>query len=238
MPRDARTYITVADGMPDNRKIRVLSDKAFRTVVELWCWCSRELNDGRFDRDAFATFGTPAARKELIARGLVDDLGDGNYQAHDYLEHQRSREQIEALRRTRAEAGRKGGKAKATGLANAVADPGKSAAESESDTDRQDLTGSSSPAGGVLHRTDDDVSNSVDNSDARLPIAEVYDRVADRLAQISGVPVDRLTGATFADHILDRAPKEPRMQARYVITAINRDTIAAERFVHEGRLPE
>ena len=46
MPADRRTYITVHDGMPEHPKVDALSDKAFRALVGLWCWCSRNLTDG------------------------------------------------------------------------------------------------------------------------------------------------------------------------------------------------
>lgn len=110
--KDTRTYITVHDRMPENRKIRPLSDKAFRTLFELWCWCSQERNDGKIEARALKTFGTPRARSELISAGLIEPTGDedGSYQVHDYLEHQRSRAQIEELSQKRAEAGKRGGR--------------------------------------------------------------------------------------------------------------------------------
>lgn len=107
--KDSRTYITLHDGMPENKKIRPLTDKAFRTIIELWCWCSRERNDGKIDARALKTFGTPRARSELISLGLIEELDDG-YLVHDYLEHQRSRAQIEELSRIRSEVGKRGGR--------------------------------------------------------------------------------------------------------------------------------
>lgn len=120
MARDDRTYITVHDGMPEHPKVEALSDRAFRVLVDLWCWCSRQLNDGVIPEAVWLKrTGTPKVRKELLA-ALVDVV-DGQYVMHDYLEHQRSRAQVEALKAKRAEAGRKGGRARAANQANAEA---------------------------------------------------------------------------------------------------------------------
>lgn len=106
--RDTRTYITVHDGMPDHPKIYGLSDAAFRTLVEAWCWCSRNQTDGHINAAAWKKCGTPAARKGLIAEGLAEVTPDGVYM-HDYTEHQRTADEIAEHRAKKAEAGRKGG---------------------------------------------------------------------------------------------------------------------------------
>lgn len=94
---DERTYIKVHDGMPDHWKIEALSDRAFRLLIETWCWCSRHLNDGRFPESSWKRRGTPKARKEIEATGLVQVV-DGQVVMHDYLEHQRSAGQVEEIR--------------------------------------------------------------------------------------------------------------------------------------------
>jgi general stress protein YciG len=119
--RDTRTYITVHDGMPDHPKIDGLSDGAFRLLIELWCWCSRHLTDGRVPPATWGKRGTDAARDELVEANLAHLNGDGSVDMHDYLEHQRSAEEVADLREKRAEAGRKGGISKARGLASATA---------------------------------------------------------------------------------------------------------------------
>lgn len=118
MPRDTRTYITVHDGMPEHPKIEGLSDGAFRALVEAWCWCSRNQTDGLITAASWRKRGTPAARKELAAAGLVETRGDGVYM-HDYTLHQRTADEIAEQRAKKASAGRKGGLAR---VANAQAD--------------------------------------------------------------------------------------------------------------------
>ena len=110
MPRDPRTYITLHDGMPEHHKIEALSDKAFRALIDLWCWCSRSTSDGDVPEAVWLKrTKTPKVRAELLAN-LAEARPDGGVHMHDYLEHQRSRDEIAALREKRSRAGSLGGK--------------------------------------------------------------------------------------------------------------------------------
>lgn len=102
---DDRTYIRVHDGMPEHWKIEELSDSAFRQLITLWCWCARQRTDGHVPRRKWLRIGSESDRSELLEAGLVEpaDTGDGVVM-HDYLEHQRSREDM----RKRSDASRKG----------------------------------------------------------------------------------------------------------------------------------
>lgn len=106
MADDGRTYIRVHDGMPDHPKVDALTDRAFRLLVETWCWCSRHLTDGRVPKATWSRRGTPATRRELVNAGLAEDQGDG-VQMHDYLEHQRSRAQVDEITAARRAAQQK-----------------------------------------------------------------------------------------------------------------------------------
>lgn len=97
MTEDVRTYIRVHDGMPDHPKVDALSDRAFRLLVETWCWCSRHLTDGNVPHGTWQRRGTPKARRELVDAGLVEDLGVDGVRMHDYLQHQRSKAQVEEI---------------------------------------------------------------------------------------------------------------------------------------------
>ena len=140
MPSDPRTYITVHDGMPEHPKVEGLSDGAFRLLVTCWCWCSRNLTDGFIASASWDKRGTPKARRELIEAGLIERT-EGGVQMHDYLEHQRSAEQVADLRNKRAEAGSKGGKTKANRLALAKQmlkqNASKPVAETETETETE-----------------------------------------------------------------------------------------------------
>lgn len=155
MPRDPRTYITVHDGMPDHPKIDPLSDGAFRLLISMWCWCSRNETDGRVPLVTWKRRGTPKTRTELVGAGLVE-VHDDRVELHDYLEHQRSAAEIHELREKRRAAGSMGGKAKASAVASATAPAMPSAIANEKQT------GSKSVAD-----TDTDTSRHTSRSDSR-----------------------------------------------------------------------
>ena len=106
--REEVNYIAVDDEMPEHDKIEPLSDAAFRLLVETWCYCSRRLNDGIMTASAWHKRGTPKIRQELEAADLVTRLPDGRYEAHDYLDMQRSAAEAAALREKRSSAAKIG----------------------------------------------------------------------------------------------------------------------------------
>lgn len=102
---DSRTFIKLADDFDENLKIVGLSDAAFRLFVSGLCYCARNLTDGRIPKPAANRLlgkGINGAAKALLAAGLWENHGDA-YVVHDYLEHQRSRAQIEEERRSSRE---------------------------------------------------------------------------------------------------------------------------------------
>jgi hypothetical protein len=92
--KDPRIYITLANEYPRHRKIRGLSDAAFRLHVTLLTIANDDRSDGAVEAVDLATKG-PKAKKELLDAGLVKDLGGGKYELHDYLKHQPSAAEIE-----------------------------------------------------------------------------------------------------------------------------------------------
>lgn len=107
MPRDKRIYITVHNGMPENAKIEALSDKAFRCLIDLWCWCSRNESDGKVREDVWLKHTNVKVRAELLVE-MVEPIKEGFYM-HDYLKHQNSKADIEKTRAKHARAGSLGG---------------------------------------------------------------------------------------------------------------------------------
>jgi hypothetical protein len=103
--------------LPDHPKTDGMSDKAFRTLIELWCWCGLNRTDGFVRESKWKTFGTEKARAQLLRvpdgckHGWAEPV-DGGYMMHDFVGpdgHQRSLAEILELSAKRAEAGRKGG---------------------------------------------------------------------------------------------------------------------------------
>ena len=106
--REEVNYIAVHDEMPEHDKIEALSDAAFRLLIETWCYCSRRENDGVMTEAAWKKRGRPTTRQELEEAGLVEKLTDGRYEAHDYLDMQRSAKEAADLREKKSTAGKIG----------------------------------------------------------------------------------------------------------------------------------
>lgn len=117
MPADSRTYITLHDGMPEHGKIVALSDGAFRALIDLWCWCSRYRTDGHVPHNVWVTRVKKRARAELLV-DMAHAVENGVVM-HDYLEHQRSKAEIEQLASKRSAAGKLGGARSAQAKAQA-----------------------------------------------------------------------------------------------------------------------
>ena len=225
MARPNWEYIRVDVDLPDHEKLDGLSDKAFRTLIELWCWCGRHLTDG-FVRDAkWKTFGTKTAREQLVAHGLAERVGFG-YLMHDYLEHQRSRQEVMELKAKRAESGRKGGNAKARALANAkqvleqtpeqvlYQNPGKSVAEAEAEAEADQSMAD------VVHQSNGSYGGNT---------PDLTDLIIEELRKATGRTVDEQWAAKTRDHILQgRRITDP---AAYIRRAIRSEPDPRTRFL-------
>lgn len=72
-------------------------------VIELWTYCNQYMTDGWIDHEVLHERGDDIA-EELIATGWVDGPDpDGMFYMHSYLEHQKSKAEIEGLRASRKE---------------------------------------------------------------------------------------------------------------------------------------
>jgi hypothetical protein len=143
MSGDYRFFIKVHNGFPEHHKTMALSDRAFRRLIEVWCLCSRNLNDGKLTEVQVSQLFSRKVRDELVAVGYLAQCESG-WEMHDYLVHQMSASQVADLREKRAAAGRMGGQAKASHLASANADakqtPSKRVADKDIDKDRDTKT--------------------------------------------------------------------------------------------------
>jgi hypothetical protein len=96
------TYIRLDDGFLMNTAMRKLGLAGRSLYIAGLCHCSRELTDGTIAKEVVDVLCTQAQVTEKVVGQLVDagrwiDEGD-HYRVHDYLEHQRSREQVERER--------------------------------------------------------------------------------------------------------------------------------------------
>lgn len=112
LQKDKRPYFVLTNEYTRHRKVRGLSDKAFRLHVTLMGMCNEDRNDGIISQQDLDQKGKAAGR-ELLNNDLVHPAENGQYVLHDYLRHQNSRAEIEELIGQAQAAGAKGGKASA-----------------------------------------------------------------------------------------------------------------------------
>lgn len=109
MSKDTRPYFVLTNEYPRHRKIRGLSDRAFRLHVTLFGLCNEEKNDGHIQRVDLEMLGKKAG-KELLDAGLVREDADSGYRLHDYTRHQNTAEEIAQKQKDKQERGARGGR--------------------------------------------------------------------------------------------------------------------------------
>jgi len=111
--KDARPWVRLDQGFPDNDKVTGLSDAAFRLYITALCWSASNKTDGRIKKPALMRrmAATPRTLGELVGAGLLDKDGV-DYEIHDYLEHQESAAQVEKYLAARRHDGSFGGHTK------------------------------------------------------------------------------------------------------------------------------
>ena len=109
-------WVNTDDQMPEHPKVWALSDTAYRLHHSGISYCNRQLTDGLISADKVSTL-VPRYKKqtlaELVERGIWASLMDGSaYVIHDFLDWNRSREQVLEAREKKSRAGRKGAESK------------------------------------------------------------------------------------------------------------------------------
>lgn len=143
MAKDSRLYGQFTLDFPDHEKIAILSDSAFRMLVEMTLYSRRMLTDGRVSkRLAHAKWSLESAT-ELLENASdnpsIYEDGD-DYIIHDFAAHQTTKAEVEAMREQKREAGRKGGLAKKANQAAKTSKrvaPAKQAASKRQAKDKQ-----------------------------------------------------------------------------------------------------
>ena len=106
------TWANFDDNFADHPKVLALSDGAFRLHTSGILYSARYLTDGVVPL-AVAQRLTPTYRaaylSELVSAGLWT-LSEGGYHIHDYLQWNRSRDQILNERARKSEVGKRGAK--------------------------------------------------------------------------------------------------------------------------------
>lgn len=114
---DRRIWAKFAQDMPDHPKIGMLSDAAFRCLIEAVLYSRRQLTDG-FIEQRYATKHWAADALEELCHNHPDrpslslgedESGQVGYVIHDYAEHQDTAAVVAARRERNAANGAKGG---------------------------------------------------------------------------------------------------------------------------------
>lgn len=105
-------WVNLDDLMPEHPKVWSLTEGAFRLHVAGICYCNRHLTDGFVAADRLSTL-VPRYRRqsltELVDRGLwMPSAGGQTYEIHDFLQWNRSKEQVMAERERQSKGGKKG----------------------------------------------------------------------------------------------------------------------------------
>lgn len=94
------------DRFPSNRKIRLLSDGAFRLYVSAICWSAENLTDGvitKAELRLVADVKSPRTRaQELVEAGLWEELPGVGWRIHDYHDYNPTAEQVRADRKAKS----------------------------------------------------------------------------------------------------------------------------------------
>jgi hypothetical protein len=128
---------------------------AFGLYAAACCFCQANLTDGEIQRiELVRVFPSPDLTRiaDLLVSAELFDADEDSYYVHDYLDHNKSREEVENIIEQKRIAGRAGGlaKAKASAVAPAIAPASGSlvakvypstATASATSTERVDLTG-------------------------------------------------------------------------------------------------
>lgn len=111
-------FLNMDDNFADHPKVDALSDGAFRLHVAGLCYSAKHMLDGFVPAHRVPRL-TRTYRPRHLAELMQDRLwipADGGHRIHDFLDWNRSREQIESdrerIKKARSEAGKKGAKAR------------------------------------------------------------------------------------------------------------------------------
>jgi hypothetical protein len=102
------SWIKIDDSLAFHPKISRLNDAQFRFYITALCYAGRHLTDGLVFIEALPRTH-PSVIRKLVEVGLFEKTAKG-LEIHDFLDFQRSRADVEALREKKREAGAKGGK--------------------------------------------------------------------------------------------------------------------------------
>lgn len=193
--RRAGLFARLSLDYADHPKIAGLSDAAFRVHVEMILYSRRYLTDGHIAKQIAKRWPSNALAE--LATNDVDNPSlrqeeDGSYTLHGFDEMQETREEVQVKRDKRAEAGRKGGLARASKLPSKVSS--KNVAETEIETEvhtsheaRPDVEEILDHLDAAIHRHDPEArlpGRTKGNHDAGRRLIDLDRRTADQVKAV------------------------------------------------------
>lgn len=100
--------VRLDQAMPEKDSIVVLSDAAFRLMIEAICYCGRNETDGLIPVAWMKKNGRPKTIKELVDQGHLTQPDTLRYRLTDYLRWNRAGDEIDSIRASKSESGQKG----------------------------------------------------------------------------------------------------------------------------------
>ncbi len=244
MPKDQRLYVTYPIDMHRHPKLSRLSVEARWAFVEMNGEARIADNDGRFSAED-AEFLWPVRLLEELATShparplVMRDTDTGEYLIREYAEHQQTRAEREALSAKRAEAGRKGGKSRASGK-QMLSPSEQPQAESESESESEDLTDYLQSQSNLSRATDSTDSEAIARSTERTAAAFGITSLAaiqDVIEKHTGRRLDGRGAFAVARWLLGKAKGEPKVPQRYVIRAVSLSPAEVQKHIDEAVLP-
>lgn len=246
MARDPRPYTSYPLNYTSHPRVESLSDAAFRAF--------HEMNDYSRIHGLDGLIPEPIARKrwsgDVLAELLegIDDrplvvMSDGGFLLRSYAEHQMTTAQVTALRLARAEAGRKGGQAKAHGKQTAS-----EAVANASDSGKQILAQSQSQSQDYYSPSRDQSSSNRARVSTDPVIPPVTARMAARkglrdlgaviitIREHTGLSVDAPGAYNVATAICERAPTYPADATGYVATSLRNSAEQWRKYIFDNAL--
>jgi hypothetical protein len=105
------SWARLDDGFWMHPKVLMVGNTAAGVFARCLSYCGSYLTDGLVPEPIATQIagGDRKALQALVDHDLLTHLPSGGFHIRDYLEYNRSKEETEAARKQRAEAGRKGG---------------------------------------------------------------------------------------------------------------------------------
>lgn len=237
MPRDRRLYMTFPIDFHRHPKVTRLPPEVRWTFVEMNGEARIAKNDGVFLVDE-AEFMWPAEHLAALVsshptKPLLTTDGE-RYTIRDYAEHQFTEADREELSRKRAEAGAKGGKARANAK-HLLSKPEQTQAESESESGDSTKTHMSQSLDNRARDSTDsfEVSEVTAGMASRAGISNLRG-IRDAIAQHLDMRPDPFAVMAVSAHLLDKAKTYPDSPERYVIGCIKRSPHEVAQFIHNS----